>query len=964
MAANAPRTWGSGNSAPEDVADQRMALLGGLAVLLVLAPIMTVVAWLTYQLGLVVARLRWQMLAAGAGVLVLLWRVLGGSWGTYFTGHRELLRAVKDGTVKTVAADRWVEWLLLEVPTALAFGTLLGAIYSMWRWYRRPVWEADDRRPYPWVKRSTNRVMRQIGADQGGPLTGTTVGVDEITGTRVIQSDAEGGSHTLVTGGSGTGKTTAILMQMRDVIRQGRGLVLIDLKGSDDMPEQIADWCKRYGRVFHHWTFQSNLETYSGPADQLSFYEPVGRGDATRRAGMLLATREWSAEADHYKKIVEGFLQVVFNVIERTAPVEVDAIADVVSLSTDPAALIRRAQELFDQQALSQQVADSSVEKDFASTNARVSASVEWIDNWQYVVDPVVRSLLQSLNSYITVSASGRHSIDETVKQFGQSLNTFKQSIAGRYLDRDPEGLRDIDLSRAAREGHVVVFSLNSSNYPEPAAALGTMIIQDLKTVSSELRGDPEWFRSTDVRDRMHVYIDEFGALKADNTKTLLQQVRDARISVSLSTQSVSDLAYHSPEFKDALLNTVASFLALRPNTQDEAEQLAGLSGAQMRQMKQIGIEQSTSLGGIDTGAATGGGFLREEMGFVIEPHQFQDLRIGEAIYISSGDGARRALKVKVIREDPAACAVLPSPGLAIAPTNRKDVVAPSAPVEVADVLSPSTVSAPAPAVVPLGTGGRPQVPLVVPGVGRQPVAEPVFTPRPEPDVEPDSADMSTDVDTTAAGYREGPVQYEIKSAPLFSREPVFEAVDPGPALAVAPVMTPAAESTPEVAPVPETPATAPQQTGPAGGGPVDPFALPRTTRAPAAPVSLPTSPGRLPTQVRATPPTPASTPVAVAAPAPVTSPAPVATPAAVAPATPSAPTPPAARTQSGTDEVTGERSRVGLRPAPELPRKPVPGGKAWEPPRKKDPHEGSVLGRPADNEGAAPETWNSKEWG
>lgn len=711
MAAIKPRTWGSGASAPEDTADQRLDLLGALLIVFVVAPLPTLVATLTYQFGLVWARLRWQVLAVTGGALVMLWRIFGGSFSTYFTGHRELIAAVRARNVKETVSEEWLRWLLLEMPAAIAFGVLIGALYSAWRWARRPVWEEDDRRPYPWIAFQARKVRAAIAADEDGPTTGVTIGIDPVSGERIVQTDAEGGAHTLVTGGSGTGKSTAILMQMRDVIRQGRGLVLIDLKGSDDLPEQIAAWCGRYGRVFHHWTFQDPSEPYDGPAAGLSFYEPVGRGDATRRAGMLLATREWSTEADHYKRVVEGFLQVMFNVFTRVPNPKVDALADMVSMATNPQACYDRAQRLFDaafaeqtaahEAAKAAETAEAQAKSDAierarrlregqagahlaghsqtlaepdavtlstsqtgvptlaiadqsaagGDTQNTMGESLPWQDNWRLITNPEVSTLLQSIASYLTFGTSGPV-MDETVKAFGQSLNTFKQSIAGRQLAHDPDGLRDIDLSRVAREGQVVVFSLNSSNYPEPAAALGAMIIQDLKTVSAELRGDPVWFASEDPRHRLHVYIDEFGALKADNTKTLLQQVRDARISVSLSTQSVSDLAYHSPEFRDALLNTVASFLALRPNTTEEAETLAGLSGGQMRTRKQIGIEQATSIGGIDTGAATGGGFLREEMGFVIEPHTFQALRIGEAVYISSGGGARRAVKVDVVKED------------------------------------------------------------------------------------------------------------------------------------------------------------------------------------------------------------------------------------------------------------------------------------------------------------------------
>lgn len=637
MVSNSPRTWLSGKSAPDDTDNQRMSLLSVVATSFVLFPFPAFIAAATYQIGLVWLRLRVGMLFAAAGVAILLWWIVDGNPATYVTPYKELLSAVADRNVPETISDRWLYWLLVMLPFSFATGVPIGAIYSGWRWHRRPRWDDDNRRPYPWVNTRIKRTRRNIAAGIDGPAAALTLGLNPETGERIVQTDPESGAHTLVTGGSGTGKTTAILMQMRDVIRIGRGLVVIDLKGSDEVPAHLAMWAKRHNRTFHHWSLHSTGTTYHGPArNGLSYYEPIGRGDATRKAGMLLATREWSVEADHYKKVVEGFLQTTFNLLARLHHSDAavgDPIAEMVAMMTDPNHLMDRAEQLFDQTKTSHTTSD-------------------WHGGWDTLDDPDLRNLFRSVASYLTLSANRPTTIDVTIRNFGQALSTFQQSVAGPWLRSHPDDTKNIDLERVAREGHVVVFSLNSATYPEPALAVGTMIVQDLKTVSAQLRADPNWFHSTRTTDRLHVFVDEFGTLKADNTKTLLQQVRDARIAVTLSTQSLGDLAYHSPEFKQALLNTVGSFFALRPNTHDESVELAGLTGGQMRQVKQVGIEQASSIGGIDVGAATGTGFLREEMGFTIEPHIFQSLKIGEGIYISSAGGQRRTIKVDVVRED------------------------------------------------------------------------------------------------------------------------------------------------------------------------------------------------------------------------------------------------------------------------------------------------------------------------
>lgn len=114
----------------------------------------------------------------------------------YWVGHRELVRAVVHHDVKEVVADRWGYWLFCELPASVAFGVPLGALYSAWR--RRPAWEQDDRRRHPWVWLKCRRIIASIRDETDGPDAGVTIGIEEATGDRVTQTDAEGGVHTLV----------------------------------------------------------------------------------------------------------------------------------------------------------------------------------------------------------------------------------------------------------------------------------------------------------------------------------------------------------------------------------------------------------------------------------------------------------------------------------------------------------------------------------------------------------------------------------------------------------------------------------------------------------------------------------------------------------------------------------------------------------------------------------------------
>ncbi len=712
-----PRTYMAGSSSPEDAREQRQQLAAAVALMFLIAPIGTIVAWATYQVGLVRRRYRWQQLAAWAGVWLLVWLILRGPepLHSYTTGWRELADSVRDGTLKGTVADRWTIWLSAQLPLGWTFGTVAGAGYSAFRWWRRPQWLPDDRRETPLVRRRRAKTIKNIieDVDGPGPRDGVTLGYNEATGERVIQTPAAAAAHTLVTGKSGTGKTTGLVLKARDVIRFGQALIFIDVKGSSDVPPKMAQFAAQYGREFHHWKMHDRATPYTGPAEQLSYYEPIGRGDSTRRAQMLLATRQWSVEADHYRATTEGFLQALFNLIDLApAPAGVDTISDVVTLSTSLDHLSARAQAAFDAHPLH---AAPGTELDGWGTAGQVPHGLDWLTNYDQVADPEVRATLNAIASFITVTgASGKRNLDETIKGFGRSLSTFKQSVAGPWLASDPTGRRDIDLARACLEGHVIVFSLDSSNYAQMASAVAGMIIQDLKTVSSELRANPVWDSSADPRDQAVVLIDEFGRIESENLGGLLSQARDSKIAVTLASQSIGDLAKHSPAYKEAVMNTISSFVIHCCNTADEAEELAGLTGAVEKQVLDLQVEQASSLTGMSTGAATGGGRLRTEVRPVIEPAEFQSLHTFESVYITAAAGPRQVVKVKslivearpgaVAAELPARMPAAHEPAApAAVPQSAPLPPRPTAPIPVAPIVQTSgpAPSGPAPARKP-----------------------------------------------------------------------------------------------------------------------------------------------------------------------------------------------------------------------------------------------------------------------
>ncbi len=514
-------------------------------------------------------------------------------------------------------------------------GGLAAGIVSGWKWVRRPKYEEVFIKPGPFLKNKAKKTAKEISQGINSPSSGVTLGVaydtrdkrfaggapGEEFGKRVVAIDPELAGHTFVVGGSGSGKTQTMLSTARDVIRQGRGLIFIDCKGGIDVPEQLAVWANRYNRKFLHWTIQDPTRPYNGPSDLgPAYYDPISRGDASRRKDLLIGAMRWDME--YYKSVISNYMQTLFKVIDLVPPLEgVDTFTDVSDL-LDPKVLHYRARNI-------------SAEKHLDIYEA-----------------------IRAMQDIESTEKSG-------IRNMQARLNTIISSVAGYWLRKDPTEAQNIDLMKAADEGHVVVFSLDTSQYEETASLIAGLIVQDLKTLSSELR-----YGQADLP--LHVYVDEFSAVDTTNILGLLSKARDAKMPCMLATQALADLAKREPTFMEQVLGIVSSFIIHRTNAKADAEIYAGLSGIVSKTVARRTIEESSGMFGVfGASAATGKGFLEEKEDYAVKVGTFQKLGTGQAVYIAKAPKMRYVNYVKVIPENPMIPDLQRDPGVPRAAKNR-----------------------------------------------------------------------------------------------------------------------------------------------------------------------------------------------------------------------------------------------------------------------------------------------------
>ncbi len=241
---------------------------------------------------------------------------------------------------------------------------------------------------------------------------------------------ASGGSHTLLVGATGSGKTvTATWMTLR-AIEHGMGAVVIDPKGDRAMHAAVALGAERAGRRFLEWS-------PSGP----SVYNPLARGSETEIADKLLGAERFTEP--HYLRQSQRFIGHVVRALRGVGePVSLRAVVE----SLDASSLELLSREL---------------------PQAQADATQRYLD---------------SLSQRQLADLSGVR----------DRLAILVESDVGCWLDPEhAQGGAVIDLLTAIRSRSVVYFGLAADSRPLLTQMLGAAIVQDLTTAVASLQYEP-----------------------------------------------------------------------------------------------------------------------------------------------------------------------------------------------------------------------------------------------------------------------------------------------------------------------------------------------------------------------------------------------------------------------------------------------------------------------------------------
>jgi hypothetical protein len=313
--------------------------------------------------------------------------VLGRRW------HREDLDAGRDLRESAMARRSAIDLLR----------SLCGAAALRWRTWARAGWFRGE--------------QLIIGRDEGGapvtiPLGGRTTG-----------------SHALVLGATGSGKTMTQCWVAAGAIERGMGVIAVDPKGDRALREALWRAAVAGGRDFIEWS-------PAGP----SVYNPYARGSDTEIADKALAGERFTEP--HYLRQAQRYIGQAVRAL-RCAGSEVSLPVLVEQL--DPQALER---------------------------TLRLLPEADARDGHAY---------LDSLSARQQRDLSGVR----------DRLAILAESDLGRWLDPRGEDAVPFDLLEAARARAVVYFSLEADSRPLLTQMLGAAIVQDMQTTVAALQSKP-----------------------------------------------------------------------------------------------------------------------------------------------------------------------------------------------------------------------------------------------------------------------------------------------------------------------------------------------------------------------------------------------------------------------------------------------------------------------------------------
>lgn len=353
----------------------------------------------------------------------------------------------------------------------------------------------------------------------------------------------------LITGLTGSGKTITMLNLIKNDMRAGYPMCVIDFKKGVDLAYFLSKFAKEHKRPFYHFV-SGPAGSYKNPfCSHQASYDPLSSGSSTSKADMVLNMREWDSASDVYKGRTQSILQAIFYLL---------SVVDKNELPKIP----------WSQGGLAQLIAALKTEN--------LMDMISWLEKDMSLRETTQgdRNRLAELQSlYRELTSSTRSPLREQIEGIATICRILMMSSYSDWLAAG-ETPYHIDLTKLvmSKKKPVILFQFNPNEEQEFAKYLGNIILSDLARASAEKqrRGDKSLFG---------LYIDEAQALNVDKIIQLFEKSRSAgfysTISVQSSNQISKEAVKNSEDTLFALFDTINTFIIHQGSTEKTAQMLS-----------------------------------------------------------------------------------------------------------------------------------------------------------------------------------------------------------------------------------------------------------------------------------------------------------------------------------------------------------------------------------------------------
>ncbi|WP_308150250.1 type IV secretion system DNA-binding domain-containing protein [Spiroplasma sp. AdecLV25b] len=173
-------------------------------------------------------------------------------------------------------------------------------------------------------------------------------------------------------------------------------------------------------------------------------------------------------------------------------------------------------------------------------------------------------------------------------------------------------GLKN-DLTKISKNHKVILFSLNSLDYPRLASNMGKLLIQDLKE-----------FASIKPRSKhINLVLDEFNVFASDSIINLINKTRSFNYQCFLCFQTINDLKTDNRDLTDTIFGNTANIIAHNVKDPNSAEYLAKVFGTKTSQKITKQYDNKSK--------SNSKGSIREVEEYIVHPNDLKKLKVGQA---------------------------------------------------------------------------------------------------------------------------------------------------------------------------------------------------------------------------------------------------------------------------------------------------------------------------------------------